>query len=88
VAVSGLGGDELFGGYPAFRDLPRWRRWLGPVARVPGLGVGLRRLAGWEEAALRRDLESLQRVLARSPIRYLKNLEQTQAGKTSWMIRR
>ncbi len=44
VAVSGLGGDELFGGYPAFRDLPRWRRWLGPAAHIPGLGVAVRRL--------------------------------------------
>jgi len=44
VAVSGLGGDELFGGYPSFRDLPRWIRWLGPPARIPGLGRALRRL--------------------------------------------
>jgi asparagine synthase (glutamine-hydrolysing) len=28
VAVSGLGGDELFGGYPSFRDLPAWTRWF------------------------------------------------------------
>jgi asparagine synthetase B (glutamine-hydrolysing) len=33
VAVSGLGGDELFAGYPAFRDLPRAHR--GPPARGP-----------------------------------------------------
>lgn len=35
VALSGLGGDELFGGYPSFRTVPRLRRWrrrLGPLA--------------------------------------------------------
>jgi len=37
VALSGLGGDELFAGYPSFADLPRWRR-LRHLARVPGAG--------------------------------------------------
>ena len=38
VAISGLGGDELFGGYPSFRDLPRWTRMLCIPSRIPLLG--------------------------------------------------
>jgi len=36
VALSGLGGDELFGGYPSFRDLPRLGRWLQAWRALPG----------------------------------------------------
>jgi asparagine synthase (glutamine-hydrolysing) len=43
VAVSGLGGDELFGGYPSFVDIPRWVRWLAVPSRAPLLGSTLRR---------------------------------------------
>jgi asparagine synthase (glutamine-hydrolysing) len=35
VALSGLGGDELFGGYPAFRQVPRLARWLPWWFRLP-----------------------------------------------------
>jgi asparagine synthase (glutamine-hydrolysing) len=42
VALSGLGGDELLGGYPSFRDIPRWVRLLGPPARLPLLGKAAR----------------------------------------------
>jgi asparagine synthase (glutamine-hydrolysing) len=45
VMISGLGGDELFGGYPSFTDIPRWRRRVSLATRLPGLGVGLRQLA-------------------------------------------
>jgi asparagine synthase (glutamine-hydrolysing) len=37
VAVSGVGGDELLGGYPSFRDIPRWMRLMWLPSRVPGL---------------------------------------------------
>jgi asparagine synthase (glutamine-hydrolysing) len=33
VALSGLGGDELFGGYPSFRDVSRLK-WLGMLPRA------------------------------------------------------
>lgn len=43
VALSGLGGDELLGGYTSFRELPRWRRWLRVPGAIPRLGEVVRR---------------------------------------------
>lgn len=46
VALSGLGADELFGGYPSFRDVPRLARMVGPICGVPRpLRRGLARVA-------------------------------------------
>ncbi len=42
VAISGLGGDELFGGYPSFRDIPRWLKFLRIPSRIPFLGDAFR----------------------------------------------
>jgi asparagine synthase (glutamine-hydrolysing) len=47
VAISGLGGDELLGGYPSFQDVPRWRRRFGAFAGMPGLGLLARELIGY-----------------------------------------
>lgn len=46
VALSGLGADELFGGYPSFRDVPRWVRWLRPFGWLPGSGWLWRTVVG------------------------------------------
>jgi asparagine synthase (glutamine-hydrolysing) len=35
VALSGLGGDELFGGYRAFSLIPKWNRWLRLFQSIP-----------------------------------------------------
>ena len=44
VAMSGTGGDELFGGYTSFRDIPRWMPITRVLSKVPGLGNGVHRL--------------------------------------------
>lgn len=47
VCLSGLGGDELFGGYPSFADVPKWSRSLGLLGNgnwrrsIAGMGAGL-----------------------------------------------
>jgi asparagine synthase (glutamine-hydrolysing) len=42
VALSGLGGDELFGGYPSFRDVPRLANALRSFRSLGKLGRGFR----------------------------------------------
>ena len=44
VALSGLGADEMFGGYTHFSSIPKWHSFTRPFAKVPGLGKAARRL--------------------------------------------
>ena len=75
VALSGVGGDELFGGYPSFREIPRLVGLLGPLAR-------LRRFGSWS----RRPLASLARA-ASSP-KYASLLEYGTNYPDAYLLRR
>jgi asparagine synthase (glutamine-hydrolysing) len=46
VAMSGLGGDELFGGYPSFAGVPQLANWLPAGRGVEMLGRMARRALG------------------------------------------
>jgi asparagine synthase (glutamine-hydrolysing) len=46
VALSGLGGDELLGGYPSFRNLPRLVRLMALPSRLPLPHAQLRAVVG------------------------------------------
>ena len=60
MALSGLGGDELLAGYPSFRDIPAWVRWLKVPAMVPGLGRAARRARdGWGQGGARQNCAGL-----------------------------
>lgn len=41
VALSGVGGDELFGGYPSFTEVPNLTRLLQFGRLIPGLGKAI-----------------------------------------------
>lgn len=42
VALSGMGGDELFGSYSTFNDVPAMARRYRPLVGLPGIGEALR----------------------------------------------
>jgi asparagine synthase (glutamine-hydrolysing) len=85
VALSGLGGDEIFGGYPSFRDipmlaakLPLWRRLPGPLRSLAlitlkGGGVRAQKLSDFlSNAREPHELAALQRrVFSNSRMRAL-----------------
>lgn len=60
VVLSGLGGDELFGSYPSFRDIPRLMRLAQLLRALPGAS-GLWR---WTASVLLRDRPKLAAVPA------------------------
>ena len=54
VALSGLGGDEIFAGYSSFQQVPKVANMLKPMRAFPALGRGFR----WLSAATVKRLTS------------------------------
>lgn len=67
VALSGLGADELFGGYPSFRRLPGLAKWLPAWRALPSLlrSAALRGLDAGPTSA--RKLAATLRLAAAHP---------------------
>ena len=65
VALSGLGSDELFGGYPSFGDVPKLHRWMHRVRMMPQAArVGLASIAGMGRGRVARN--KLREIAARA----------------------
>jgi len=64
VALSGLGGDELFGGYASFRDVPRAIRW---GRRLRPIGLTRLWLARLVNRTGRRTAAKVAEFLKRTP---------------------
>ncbi|MCG3175518.1 MAG: Asparagine synthetase [glutamine-hydrolyzing] 1 [Candidatus Omnitrophica bacterium] len=64
VALSGVGGDELFAGYPSFRDVPLWAKLLWLPSSIPGAGDVWRRVSPWVRRWLGRGSAKVDGLLS------------------------
>ena len=89
VALSGQGGDELFGGYPAFRDVPRlthllrWLAWLPPAVRSRLAGL----LALGRGVAFREKLADMLRAGAEPTALALQRRRCFSDGQIGYLLR-
>ncbi len=80
VALAGTGGDELFGGYSSYAEIPRALRVSRWLSKGGGSGVGRRLLAGAGDLVLRCANHLAWNVLEAAP-------PQTRWGKSADLLR-
>jgi asparagine synthase (glutamine-hydrolysing) len=80
VALAGTGGDELFGGYSSYAEIPRALRATRWLSKGGGLGVGRRLLDGAVSLGARFVNHSAWNVLGAAP-------PQTRWGKSADLLR-
>ncbi|MBC8041731.1 MAG: asparagine synthase C-terminal domain-containing protein, partial [Opitutaceae bacterium] len=87
VALSGLGADELFGGYPSFQNVPRLTRWL-PFWRALPRALRHALLSRWDhgDTRHRKLADTLRHARSPAALALLQRRVFSETGRQSLLV--